>query len=107
MVSLDKCSGRCNSADDLSMKICVPSKTKDVNVKVFNMITNRNETKTMLKHISCDCKCKLNSTTCNSNQKWNNKTCHYECKSVKIIVHVIKTIIVGILAHGFVKIVSI
>ena len=29
----------------------------------------------MTKDISCDCKCKLNSTTCNSNQKWNNKTC--------------------------------
>ena len=23
----------------------------------------------MVKHISCDCKCKLNSATCNSNQK--------------------------------------
>ena len=30
------------------------------------MITNENETKTMTKHISCDCKCKFNSTTCNS-----------------------------------------
>ena len=44
------------------------------------MITNNNEAKTMKKHISCDCECKFNSTTCNSNQKWNNKTCQYECK---------------------------
>ena len=29
----------------------------------------------MTEHVSCDCKCKLNSITCNSNQKWNNKTC--------------------------------
>ena len=34
----------------------------------------------MAKHISCDCKCKFNSTTFNSNQKWNNKTCQCECK---------------------------
>ena len=51
-------------------------KKKDINVKVFNMITNKNEAKTMAKHISYDCKCKFKSTTCNSNQKWNNKTCH-------------------------------
>ena len=29
----------------------------------------------MTEHVSCDCKCKLNSGTCNSNQKGNNKTC--------------------------------
>ena len=28
-----------------------------------------------------DCKCKFNSTTCNSNQKGNNETCQWECKN--------------------------
>ena len=32
-------------------------------------------------HISCDCKCKFNSSACNSKQKWNNKTCQCECKN--------------------------
>ena len=50
-------------------------------VKAFNIITNENEAKAITEHISCDCKCKFNSTTCNSNQKWNNKTCHCECKN--------------------------
>ena len=50
-------------------------------LKVFNMIKNKNEARTMTKHISCDCKCKFNSKACNSNQKWNNKTCHCECKN--------------------------
>ena len=45
------------------------------------MITNKNEAKAMTEHISCDCKCKFNSTTCNSNQKWNNKTFQCECKN--------------------------
>ena len=40
-----------------------------------NMKTNKNEAKAMTEHISCECKCKFNSTICNSNQKWNNKTC--------------------------------
>ena len=30
IISLDKCSRCWNSVDDLSMKICVPSKAKDV-----------------------------------------------------------------------------
>ena len=54
---------------------------KDINVKAFYMLTNKNEAKTMTKHISCDCKCKFNSSICNSNQKWNNKTCQYEYKN--------------------------
>ena len=83
MISLDKCSGSCNSVNNLSIKICVPNKTEDIDVKVFHMITNSNEAKTMAKHISCDCKRKrkCNSTTCNSNQKWNNETCQCECKN--------------------------
>ena len=32
----------------------------------------------MIKRVSCDCKCKFNSTTSKSNQKWNNDICHCE-----------------------------
>ena len=52
-----------------------------MNIKAFNMITNKNEAKAMTEHISCDSKCKLNSTTWSSNQKWNNKKCQCECKN--------------------------
>ena len=34
----------------------------------------------MAKHISYNCKCKFNSATLNSTQKWNNETCECECK---------------------------
>ena len=40
MVSLDKCNGSCNF---LSPSTFVPKKAKCINVKVFNMITNKNE----------------------------------------------------------------
>ena len=80
MISLGKYSGNCNV---LSPKNCVPKETKDVNVKVFNMITNRNEAKTLVKQISCNFKCKFNSSTYNSNQKWNNVTCQSECKNYR------------------------
>ena len=78
MITLNKCTGSCNA---LAPKICVPKETKDINVKAFNMITNKDEAKAMTKHISCDCKCKFNSSTYNSKQQWNNKTCQCECKN--------------------------
>ena len=67
----------------LSPKICAPKETKEIYVKGFNMITNKDEAKAMAEHISCDSKSKLNSTTCNSNQKWNNRTCQCECKNYR------------------------
>ena len=70
MTIYDKYTGSCNV---LSPKVCVPKETKDINIKAFNMITNKNEAKAMTKHISCDSKCKFNSTTWHSNQKWNIK----------------------------------
>ena len=46
MINLDKCNESCNAFDDLSTKIRVPSETKGVNVKVFNMVMKTNEAKT-------------------------------------------------------------
>ena len=69
MISLNKFAKSCNV---LSPKICVPKEIKDINVKTFNIITNKNEPKEKTEHISSDCKCKFNSTLCNLNQKWNN-----------------------------------
>ena len=57
----------------------------------------------MTEHISCDCKCKFNSTTCNPKRKWNNKTYQCECK----IIISAKKITVLILVHVFVTIVSV
>ena len=78
--SLNKCTGSCNV---LSPKIRVLKETKDTNFKAFNMITNKDEAKAMTEHILCQVKCKFNSTTYNSKQKWNNKTCHCECKNYR------------------------
>ena len=50
MINLDRCT-----------KICVPNKTENVDVKVFNMITGINETKTFTKNVSCDWNYKFDS----------------------------------------------
>ena len=67
-VKLDRCVGRCNTLNDLSNKVCVPNKTKDLNLNVFNMITRINESKTLTKHISCQCKCRFDGRKYNSDQ---------------------------------------
>ena len=66
MVKLDRCNGSCNTLDDLTKKMCVVSKTEDVTIKVFNMMSRINEWNTLTKHISCNCKCKF-GRKCNSN----------------------------------------
>ena len=83
-VKLDRCVGSCNTLNDLSNKVCVPNKTEDLNLSVFNMITGINESKTLTKHISCECKCRFDGRKCNSNQWWNNNKCWCECKKYNI-----------------------
>ena len=50
---LDRCLGICNSVNDLSNKVCVPYKTKDLSLSMLNMITGINELKALTKRISC------------------------------------------------------
>ena len=52
-IKLDRCVGSCNPLNDLSNKVCIPNKTEDINLSVFNMITGINESKALTKHISC------------------------------------------------------
>ena len=57
VTNLDRCVGSCNTLNDLSNKVCVPSKIESLTLSIFNMITGINESKTLIKHISCKCKC--------------------------------------------------
>ena len=79
-VKLNRCAGSCNAFNDLSSKVCVPNKTEDLNIHVFNLITKKNESKLLTKDISCKCKCKFVGRKCNSNHRWNNEKCQCECK---------------------------
>ena len=44
MINFDKCSESCNL---LSPKICVLKETKDINLKAFNIVTNKYAAETM------------------------------------------------------------
>ena len=65
---------------------------------VFNMVTGINESKTLIKHISCECKCKFGGRKYNSNQNWNNIKWRCEFKNIK--EHHVCKIIFGVTATG-------
>ena len=79
-LKLGRCFGSCNTLNDLSNKVCVPNKTEDLNLSVFNMIIRINESKTLTKHVSCECKCKFDGRNCNSDQWSNNNKSPCFCK---------------------------
>ena len=74
-ITSDKCNGSCNTFNEISRTICVPNKTKDVNLNVFNLITTKNESKTLIMHISCKCKCRFDGSINNSNWVYNSSKC--------------------------------
>ena len=80
VVKSDRCVGSCNTLNNLSNKVRVPSKTEDLNLSMLNVITEINESKTSTKHISCECKFKFDERKCNSNQWFNSNKCRCDCK---------------------------
>ena len=50
---------KCNTLNELFNQICVRNRTEDLNISMFNIITGINESKTLTRHISCECKYKF------------------------------------------------
>ena len=44
-IKISKCSGSCNNINDPYAKICYPDSVKDLNVKLFNLMSRTNETR--------------------------------------------------------------
>ena len=44
-IKINKCSGSCNNINNPYAKICVPNDVKDLNVKVFNLMSRTNGTR--------------------------------------------------------------
>ena len=82
-IKTSKCSGSCNNINDPYAKICVPDVVKDLNVKVFNLMSRTNETRHIKWHKACKCICRLNAIVCNNKQRWNEDICRCECKELK------------------------
>ena len=44
-IKINKCNGNCTNINNPYAKICVPDVTKNLNVKVFNLMSRTNETR--------------------------------------------------------------
>ena len=49
---------------------------------MFNLVSRTNETRHIKWHKTCKCKCRLDPSICNSNQRWNDDKCRCECKEL-------------------------
>ena len=52
-IKTSKCSGSCSNISNPYAKLCVPDVVKNLNVKVFNLISRTNETKYIEWHETC------------------------------------------------------
>ena len=81
-IKINKCSGNCNNINNPYAKTFVPDVIKDLNVKVFNLMSRINETRFIKWHEKCKCECRLDGIICNNKQRWNKNKCRYECKEL-------------------------
>ena len=79
-IKINKCSGSCNNINVPYAKLCIPDIVKNMNVKVFNLMSITNETRQIIWHETCKRICTLTSAVCNSRQIWNEDKCRCECK---------------------------
>ena len=68
-IKVNKCNGNCNNINDPYARICIPDIVKNLNVKVFNLMSRTNETRQMKWHKNCKCICRLGKLICNNKQK--------------------------------------
>ena len=72
----------CNNINDPYARICIPDIVKNLNVKVFNLMSLANETRHIEWYESCKCICRLDGIICNSKQQWNKDKRRCECKEL-------------------------
>ena len=79
-IKISKCSSSCNNINNPYAKLSVPNAVKNLNIKVFNLMSRPNETRHIEWHEICKCKYRLDADACK--QSWNVDKCRCECKEL-------------------------
>ena len=79
-IKVNKCSRDCNNINDPMAKLCVLNIVRDMNIKVFNLLSRINETRKIVLHETWKCVCRFTSAIYNDRQEWNENKCRCECK---------------------------
>ena len=87
-IKVNRCSGSCSNTNDPYAKLFIPDIVKNINVKIFNLISRINETRQIIWHDTCKCVCRLTSAVCNSRQIWNEGKCRCKCKEDLVLIGV-------------------
>ena len=66
----------------IHMQKCVPDVVKNLNVKVFNLMSRTNETRHIKWQETCKCKCRLDASIFNNKKRWNDDKCWCESKEL-------------------------
>ena len=93
-IKTSKCSGSCHNINDPYAKMCVPDVVRNLNLKVFNLMSRTNETRHIKWPESCKCKCRLDASVCNNKQRWNDDK--WRCERKELIDK-------GVYDEGFIR----
>ena len=81
-IETSKCSGSCNNINYPYAKTCFSDVAKNLNVKVFDLMSRTNETRFIEWYETCKCECKFRGNLCNVKQRWNKNKCRCVCKEL-------------------------
>ena len=105
-IETSKCSGSCNDINNPDTKLRVPNVVKNLNVKVFNLMSRSktHEARYIEWHETCKYKCRLDGSVCDNKQRWNDDKCRYECKELINKAYVVRylfgiPVIVNVINH--------
>ena len=94
-VSVNKSGVSCNTTDYPYAQVCLPNKMKNMNLKLSRV----NETRFLVQHQSCECKCRFNGIVCNSKQKWNNDWWVKKSRWLRSLYKWLASVIVNFIRH--------
>ena len=80
-IKVNTYSSSCNNINNPYAKLCVPDVVKNINVKIFNLVSRTNETRHIEWHETCKCKCRLDPSVCSNKQRWNKDNINMNVKN--------------------------
>ena len=81
-IKTSKYSNSCNNINNPFGKLCISDVVKNINVKVFNLMSRTNERRKIEWHETCKCECRLDASVCSNKQNWNEDKFRCECKEL-------------------------
>ena len=95
-IKTSKCSSCRNNINNPLAQLCVSDVVKNLNVKVFNLVSRLNETRRIGWHEKCKCKCRFEHSVCNNKQHWKDDKGRCDCKECKELFGILVIVSVNV-----------